>query len=350
MAKKVNPLGNLKSIGGAQLRAAKKNTGRLVHSAKEAIDQTKEAAVQAMDQTGDGKVDLDDVAAVAGVVGGAVKKGARALKEGADEQSRLRELNALQPFFADVLGKDGAEFPRIIGIAERDERYVKSPVCKGAIGYYLQAPKAKVLNLFKDTISGELSFYPALDSGIYYLHPFIPNFYIEANHYFEYIKRAHIEEMKRVAQMLGARHIVVRFKYDEKDHAQEKIKAHVKAGAVKAAGANVDAEQDTSASGSSSVRIESETRFTGQQPERPELHYLKNDPGIENLIEMRMNPESKVEQEHIVEKSSISAGMSKSDVATIDAALKGIDTKGQVSFKSQYENESRRSLEYEIEF
>ena len=59
------------------------------------LDKAKNAFVRTADQNDDGKFDKEDVSVIADSVGGIVKGGAKALKEGAEEKSRQIDLKLL---------------------------------------------------------------------------------------------------------------------------------------------------------------------------------------------------------------------------------------------------------------
>lgn len=69
------------------------------NTAKGIINKSKDAVVQTMDQNEDGKFDMSDVSVIAGSVGEAMKKGANAVKESAEENRKRMEIKVLQPIF-----------------------------------------------------------------------------------------------------------------------------------------------------------------------------------------------------------------------------------------------------------
>lgn len=334
MSRTKNPFNNIKSLGNAQIDAVKKNTSDMVHSARDLIDRSKDAAIQAMDQTGDGKVDLDDVAAVAGGIGDAIKNGAQSI-----------ERNTLNPIFPEALESMGGQLPKIICVADRDIRYSKSPVCQGAIGYYSMPKGYETWNLFHDAVGSELSFYPGLDNGVYYVDPMDANHYIAVQKYYDYIKQVHVGELQQIAQALGAKHFRVVFKNEKKSSSQQLFKGHVKAAAV-----NTEGQHASQSKESSNMSIAAEMEFPGHAPEMPQLRYLADDPSIKNLIALRMDRSSPLQRQHYTLKLSNTSGMTMSDAARIDAVLKGLKVNADASLESQAKEESTTLLEYDIEF
>ena len=65
---------------------------------------------------------------------------------------------------------------------------------------------------------------------------------------------------------------------------------------------------------------------------------------------MRMDEKAPLLHQKLMLKLSNSSGIKESDAVKIDAALKGMKCSGNVTVESEAKNESRRYLEYEIEF
>lgn len=82
----------------------------------------------------------------------------------------------------------------------------------------------------------------------------------------------------------------------------------------------------------------------------PQLKYMQRDPSIKTLVAMRMDSESPLSQQKYMLKMSNSSGIKESDAVKIDAVLKGLKVAGNASVTSEAKSESRRYLEYEIEF
>ena len=98
------------------------------------------------------------------------------------------------------------------------------------------------------------------------------------------------------------------------------------------------------------AEIASEMEFPGHMPVRPKLKYLKYDPSINSLIEMRMNEHTPVLHQKLRLKLSNSSGIKENEAAIIDAVLKGMKCTGNTTLVNEIQNEARRYLEYEIDF
>ena len=312
-----------------------------------------DSAIQSADQNDDGKFDFSDVSVIAESMGNAVKKGTQAMKETAEEKARLLELKTLQPIFASPVehatSLDDADFfmPKFIRITDRDKRHAESEVCQGSIGCIADQKGLHIVNIFRDSIEAfGLAFYPDCDSEFYYVDPSDRDHYIALDDYFSYLKIVRINELKKIAQDLGAKHFKVTYKEEQTSFSSKNAKGSAKAASV----ASVDASHSSSEKKYSRVEIASEMSFPGHPPVKPQLKYLQRDPSIQTLVSMRMDETAPLMSEKYVLKLSQSSGMKEADAIKIDAVLKGLKCNGNATVTSEVQNESRRYLEYDIEF
>ena len=315
--------------------------GGIKKSANALIDNT----LQAVDQNDDGKFDFSDVAAMAESVGNAVKKGSQAVMETAEEKARLMELKSLQPIFPDTLSDANFSMPKFIRVVEREKKYIDSIVCQGSIGYNSEQKGLHIVNIFKDSLeSFGLNFYPDPDCEFYYVDPIDRDRYISLDEYFTYLKIARINELQKIAQDLGAKHFKVTFMEEQTAFSEKKIIVHAKAVA------SADIDHNSTEKKYSTVEIAAEMTFPGHSPVKPQLTYLQRDPSIQTLIAMRMDESSPLLHQKFMLKLSNSSGLKENDAVKIDAVLKGLKFSGNATVASEAKNESRRYLEYDIEF
>lgn len=315
--------------------------------AKGAIDKAKEKTIHAVDQNDDGKFDMDDVSVAAGAVGEAMKKGAEAVKESAEESRKRMELLALQPIFPDTLDQSEFVMSKFIRVTERDKRHAESDVCQGSIGFLSDKGGLRVVNIFEDSLDAfGLTFYPYYDCEFYYVNPTDRNNYIALDEYFSYLKTVRINELQRVAQSLGATHFKVTYKEERTSFSENKGKAHIKVPQL----AKADAEHTVSEKKYSMVDVAAEMYMDGHAPQAPELVYLQRDDNVQNLIHLRMTGGEGFHHHKISIQMSNSSGIKESDAIKIDAVLKGLKVSGNATVASEARNESRRYLEYEIDF
>lgn len=315
-------------------------------TAKGLFDKSKDFAIQTIDQNDDGKFDFTDVSAMAESVGDAVKKSTRVIMDGAGEKSRQMELKVLRPVFEETL--DNADFlmPKFIRVVERDRRHAESEVCHGSIGYISDQKGFRIVNIFRDSIEAfGLTFCPDCESEFYYVDPSDRDQYIALFDYFSYLKTARIVELQKIAQDLGAKHFKVTYKEEEISSSEKKVKVQAKAASAAADDGHVSSEKKYS-----TVKIAAEMDCPGHAPTKPHLKYMQRDPVIQNLITMRMDKESPLLHHKFVLQLSNSSGIKESDAVKIDAALKGMKCSGNATIASEAINETRRYLEYEIDF
>lgn len=315
------------------------------NAAKGTFNKVKEKTIHVVDQNDDGKFDIDDVSVVAGAVGDVMKKGAAAVKVSAEENRKRMELKSLQPIFADTLDQADFFMSKLIRVVERDRKHAESDVCQGSIGFLSDKGGLRVVNLFTDSLDVfGLTFYPDADGEFYYVNPTDRDNYIALNEYFSYLKTVRINELQRVAQDLGARHFRVIFKEEQATFSQTKDKKQAK---LAAAGSG-EIEQEREEKKYDMVDIAAELYMDGHEPREPELVYLLKDECVRHLIQTRMT--GGVNSQKISIKMSSSSGIRESDAAKIDAVLKGMKVIGNTTWVSEVRNESRRYLEYEIDF
>lgn len=304
-------------------------------------------AIQAVDQNEDGKFDLKDVGVIAGVLGEAAKKGAQNVKASAEALAKAQELKALRPIFVD----EDFTIPKFIRLTERDQKHAQSPLCQGSIGYRSTPKGIPLVNLFRDCLDQfPLTFYPDHDGEFYYLDPSIPNRYIALDEYFSYLKIARVNELQTIAQTLGARHFRVTYKEEQASLTNQKRQAKLDAKANVYAHAAGTYEHHATERKFSTVEVAAEMSFPGHAPIAPCPVYLLKEPSIQSLIAMRLDENAPLLHQKYMLKLSNTSGIKEHDAAKIDAVLNGLKCSGNTTVSSEVKNESRRYLEYEIEF
>lgn len=326
-----------------------KKFGKLVSNvgknAKDILEKSKNKAVQIADQNDDGKFDLEDVTAMANSVGNIVKKGARTLKETADEKARQMERKTLLPIVLEDL--NDYQMPKLIRITERDKKYSESEVCKGSIGFWSDFKEIRLMNIFRDSVNVYgISFYPNYDSEFYYVNPVDSDNYIVLDEYFDYLKQVRVGELQKIAQDLGAKHFRVTYKEEKTAFSERRTNKKV---GIKSVG-DVSAEQKSEENKYSKIEIAAEMECSGHAPVKPTVKYMKYDPNVQKLIEMRMDEQGPLRRQTLTIKLSNSSGLKESEAVKIDAILKGLKCTGNSIVVNEVRNESRRYLEYEIDF
>ena len=314
------------------------------------LGKAKDTVVKAVDQNDDGSLDLKDVSAIAETIGNAAKNTAAVIKDSAESKSREMELKALHPIFLEDL--DSADFllSKLIRVTDIDKRHAESDVCQGSIGYISEQKELRIVNIFRDKVDAfGLSFYPDVDSEVYYVDPSDRDKYIALDDYFSYLKVARVNELQKIAQDLGAKHFRVTYKEQKTSFSRNAVKAK---GNAKAPNGTItaDAEHDLSASAVSNVEVAAEMQCLGHAPTEPKLCYLQREPSIQSLITLRMDKASPMLHQKYTLKLSNSSGIKEKDAVKIDAALKAMKISGNTTVINEAQNESRRFFEYEIDF
>ena len=303
------------------------------------VDKAGKDITKALDQNGDGQLDISDIHVF------------QARNQAAQEENQLKaDLERLKPMFQEDFKEDEFVLPKMIRVAEIDKAHAESLACKGSVGYKTVMDDTSMVTIFRNFIDTlGLTFYPELDNGVYYVDPCDRDHYIALEDYFSFMKMQRVAELQRIAQSLGAKHFRVSSREKTETVSSSSIDA---AASVKAIGQSGGAGYSHNAANSSmtSMSIEAEMRFPGHDPIRPELHYLKKEINVINLIEMRMDPLSPLQHQHITIEMINSSGLKVKDAAKIDAMFKAIKLSANTSIVSEAQNEAKRILEYDIEF
>ena len=303
------------------------------------LDKTGKDITKAIDQNGDGKLDLSDLKVISD----------RIQAEKAETQ-RKADLERLKPLFPDDFKLDGIVLPKIIRVADIDKLHEENAVCKGSVGFKTVLNDQSLVTIYQDFAKAlGLIFTPALEKDVYFVDPFDSGHYISLGRYFSYLKEQRVAELQRIAQSLGAKHFKVTYKERSKSFFSNSFETSESAG-VGTAKANAMVSQAVSNSSQSAMTIASEMRFPGHAPLKPELRYLKKEVSILNLIKMRMDPFSPLQQQNFSIELINSSGIKQEDAVKIDTMLKAMKIASGISVVSEVENEARRALEYEIEF
>lgn len=319
----------------------------LVSAAGQKTQRLVSKAAKAADQNEDGKLDLGDAMTIMTSAGSAAKRFMVSAGELASETGRQIEFKSLRPLFPAEICLDGGGLPRFIRIVDRDKKFAENELCAGSVGFRSSHGKTEMVNLFRDSVQEMgLRFYPDADEEFYFVDPSDPKFYLALEKYFDYLKIAQVNELQKIAQELGAKHFQVTFKEEQSSLLKEKARAQGKL--TKSSGAEV--EHDRGQKQYAITEIVAKMDFPGHAPVEPQLRYLRNDQSIQTLISLRMNAQSPLLHQTLMLKMSNSSGLKESEAARIDAILKGLKCAGNVTVVSEVQNESRRYLEYDIEF
>lgn len=308
----------------------------LVHGVKDGIDDARVKVVDAVD-----KAELDKHAKeISDAAGDIAQNLAKTIEEG----KRQWDLNRLKPIFLQDL--NGVRYSRLIRIVEREKKF-DIEACKGSIGYWATCKGERWMNIFKDSVDKfGLNFYPNDEVNFYYMDPTDNNSYIVLDEYFDRLKQVRVSELQKIAQDLGAKYF--RVTYMKERTTLSKKSANGKGSILKNKIGSVQANETEE--NYDRMDVAAEMSFPGHEPVMPRVRYLKHDPIIQNLIEMRMDPKGPVGHYTYNIKLSNSSGLKKTEAVKIDMILKSLKMAGNTTVSSEVQNEEKSILEYEINF
>lgn len=308
----------------------------LVHGVKDGIDDARVKVVDAVD-----KAELDKHAKeISDAAGDIAQNLAKTIEEG----KRQWDLNRLKPIFLQDL--NGVRYSRLIRIIEREKKF-DIEACKGSIGYWATCKGERWMNIFKDSVDKfGLNFYPNDEVNFYYMDPTDNNSYIVLDEYFDRLKQVRVSELQKIAQDLGAKYF--RVTYMKERTTLSKKSANGKGSILKNKIGSVQANETEE--NYDRMDVAAEMSFPGHEPVMPRVRYLKHDPIIQNLIEMRMDPKGPVGHYTYNIKLSNSSGLKKTEAVKIDMILKSLKMAGNTTVSSEVQNEEKSILEYEINF
>ena len=331
----------------ANLGAAAAGAGK---AAAGFFNKAKSTVVNALDQNGDGEFSLEDVSVFTSSVKAAVKESSDKWTDKQSQLKREKDLKTLRPLFEKDVDTPDFSLPKLIRVAEMDEKHAESEACQDSIGYIFTGKDLDVMTIYPNRIADfDLRFYPDIESEMYYVDPTDRDHYIALDNYYNYLKIARISELQKIAQDLGAKHFRVTYKEHQKAINANDAKAKINAKAPGKATGNLDAEHHRIEDSFSKIEIAAEMECIGHKPTEPNLVYFRKDPQIQNLVSLRMSDNAMTHQVYTLELCN-SSGIKVKDAIKIDAALSAMKIDGNASITSEAQKEMRRIFEYEIDF
>lgn len=309
---------------------------KMIDGVKDGIDDAKLKVVDVVDKAELDKhaKELVDAAVVA----------AQSLAEVINNGKNSWNLKRLKPIFINDL--NGMIFSRLVRIVEREKKF-DIDVCKGSIGYWDTCKGERWMNIFKDSVSKfGLDFYPNDEVNFYYVDPTNKDSYIVLDEYFYRLKQVRVSELQKIAQDLGAKYFRVTY---IKERTTLSKKAANGKGSIHKKG-NGSAQMNATEQKYDRMDIAAEMSFPGHEPVMPHVRYLKYDPNILNLIEMRMDTKGPINHQILNIKLSSSSGLKETDAVKVDMILKSLKMAGNTTVSREAQNEAKSILKYEIDF
>ena len=276
-----------------------------------------------------------------------VREGGEQLGERLDQMKFDSDKKRFCPIYKEEIMSQDFVLPVLVHVVDYDKRK-EIKACEGAVGF-LTGKDIKILNIYREFVELlGITFYPMLEETVYYVDPCYNNRYVKLNDYFAYLKKMRVDELTAVAQDLGAKHVEIVLKGNQKSaHNQNSTGSF---GAFKIGG---EARTSKSKSEFTGIEVAAKVDFGGnEKPIEPQLVYFKNESDINALIKMRLNPNN---QNKILSKTyslqyGNSSGIKVSDAQKIDTALSQMNCAVSRSITSEAINENNTILEYSIIF
>lgn len=304
------------------------------------LSKAKKIVVETVDQNDDGKLDSKDLSTISEKV-----------QKSRAQKKRVADLKKLQPLFLEDIGTDEFPFQKFLRIANKDKAHKDNALCANSIGHITGNGRNKVITIYRNKLSKlGLTLYPDEHNDFYFIDPCDKNRYIELDSYFAYLKSMRLSELQKIAQDLGAKHFRITYKEKKVSFTKKKAEVSAQAKAKKYGSAKAEASRENETDSFSSINVEAEDSFPGSSPTKPKIKYLKHDPLIMNLIDMRLHKSSPLGKQKITIEFQNTCGMKERDAVKIDAGLKLFNASGNTKLTHEVQNEQRRLFEYEIEF
>lgn len=319
----------------------KKDFGDVIEDAKEVADKALEVVGEAAKIAGDfAEQNVKQAKEVFN----------RVINNFGDEKSK-RNLEKYRPIFVNSM-EEGIRYPKMINVVDYDKR-MDVAECEGAVGFMENIKNVEVLGIYQKDFKEfkNVKFYPNTtpNSSVYYVHPIDNNLYIEITEYFKYLKEQRIAELEYIAQELGAKHFKVQIMEETMNSSSSKNKVDAKLGFLKNK-AGVNLEKDNSQSDYEYIGIAAENTYPGKEPEEPVLKLWANNESIKSLVKQRMSKDNQLQSKKFRLDYNTSSGIKESEAAKIDGVLKSIKFGAAGKITEEAKKESKRKLEYSIEF
>lgn len=314
------------------------------------LSKTKESVSKIVDQNDDGTFDSKDVSLVLDKLKETAKNTYDTMKSNLDQNQQKKDIKNLKPvFLSDISNPGFLESKKLVRVTTVDKKRADSKVCQGSIGHIDSYDGLEVLNIYRENLKYfDLSFFPNSNAELYYVDPTERNRYIDLENYFAQLKNERISELERIAFDLGAKHFRVIYKEQSITSSKSKVEFKSNTKAIKNVG-SIDIAKGEASDKFCSIEIAAQSDFIGHEPKEPVLRYLRHEPHILNLIELRMN-EAPITHKKMEIKLIESSGIKMNDAYKIDAAIKAMKFEYRKSIVREVNQESQRTFEYEIDF
>lgn len=280
-----------------------------------------------------------------------VQKSAKALSEKNKTDSYEKRLKKYNPLFLEKYNSAEFKLPNMIVVVDDAVRR-NIDVCEGAIGWLSNDSGMEVLYLYDEFApQSNINFIPNIAcDAIYYVDNFDRSRFVRVDCIFSKAHEEKLAELEHIAYSLGAKSCAIEIIEIDKEIESLKKRMQNKTNiSVVSAGEDINNERYSQTSSQRSGKTL--TYFEGNDsPKTPQLKWYAHDDNIKRLIEMRCSQNNSIKSKTLELEGSISATMSQKTACSIDASLKKIGNKGNVTMEKQAIKENTSKLIFEIEF
>ncbi|MCI5773624.1 MAG: hypothetical protein MR210_03575 [Erysipelotrichaceae bacterium] len=272
---------------------------------------------------------------------------AKNAKNNFDELKYDLEKSTYRPVFKEDCFSNEFKYPEIINIV-KENKHINSVACEGAIGYLPKISKSYIFEVIKENVDYlNLKFIPNSKGNFYVVDPYDCKTYINLNYYFEFLKKQRIAELFDIAYKLGAKHVVINLREQNKKYVSSETGFELKVKkSFKEKASNIYSIED-----SSIIDMKYERTFEGSdKPERPQVKFYSGDPDVSSLIESIFDPKHKLYSASCIIKYETSSDIDVAFASEIDLILDKLNLGSNASIKGTVEKYKRCFFEYIIEF
>lgn len=281
-----------------------------------------------------------------------VKKGAIDISDkmkNVGYQNRLKKYN---PLFPAVYHSEAFHIPNIIVIVD-DAVRKNIDVCVGAIGWLGKVSDTEVLYLYDEAIEESgLMFIPMPQcDAIYYVDLFDRKRFVRSDAIFSNAHEGQVAELRHIAERLGAKSCSIEIREEVKKYSKMDIKVSAEEHRKGIADIEENAEQNYENHSHNLQSGKITSVFSGSdEPQIPELKWFKYNDSIKGLIEMRMSGNNVSKSETFQFTGMSTSALSQKAAYALDAAINGIGVKANSSISKKMDQESKKTIYFNIEF
>lgn len=292
-----------------------------------------------------------DVAAAAGeAVADKAREGLQ-LAADAQQESRRRKFT---PILREQYFADDFDLPQLV-VIEDEDNMKGNEECVGAMGWLVALKgKPEVLHMFNEFAeTSGLTFVPPAQIGLAYIvSPVEPKRFIADNSFFREIEKEKVAELQSIALALGATYCKVEIRESRVDKKSARIKGSYSINSKEVSVTDCGDGRINCAIEKGHRVLSEGTYEGGGVPVRPQLRWFAGSKEVNHLVDAICSdgPRNCIKERTIILEDSFTTTLDVKAAAKIDAALKDIKMKREVSLEAQSLKEASREMVFTIRF